>query len=187
MRLRLKILATALLGVLPLVALFYWAEMSLAGEEARISRTAALLLGVALLLLSVGLGFEFLVRRRLLGLLRGTEKLATAGPHVSSDDEIGELAAHLAAAQENVSGKESQLRQETQQRKNVEARVREIEERYVLAVRGSNDGLWEWNLKNDQAYFSPRWKAMLGYDESEIGNHIDEWRKRIHPENRAGR
>ena len=185
MRLRLKILATVLLGVLPLVALIYWAEMPPAGEEARISRSTALLLGVAILLLSVGLGFELLVRRRLQHLLHDTEKLATAGPHISSDDEIGKLAARLAAAQENFSGKESQLLQETQQRKNAEAKVREIEERYVLAVRSSNDGLWEWNLKNDKAYFSPRWKAMLGYDEAEIGDHIDEWRKRIHPENRA--
>lgn len=185
MRLRLKFLATVLLGVLPLIALFYWAEMSPAGEEARILRTTALLLGVGILLLSVGLGFELLVLRRLQRVLRGREKLATAGPHVSSDDEIGKLAARLAAAQESFSGKESQLLREAQQRKNAEARLREIEERYVLAVRGSNDGLWEWNLKNDQAYFSPRWKAMLGYDESEIGNHIDEWRKRIHPEDRA--
>ena len=112
----LKILATVLFGVLPLVALFYWAEMSSAGEEARISHTAALLLGVMILLLSVGLGFELLVRRRLQRLLRGTEK--PAGPHVSSDDEIGRLAARLAAAQESFSGKESQLREETQQRKN---------------------------------------------------------------------
>lgn len=185
MRLRLKFLATVLLGILPLVALVYWAEMPSAVEEARISLTTALLLGVAILLLSVGLGFELLVRRRLQRLLYGTEKPATAGPHVSNDDEIGGLAARLAAAQENFSGKESQLLQETQQRKNAEARLREIEERYVMAVRGSNDGLWEWNLKNDRAYFSPRWKAMLGYDETEIGDHIDEWRKRIHPEDRA--
>jgi len=58
----------------------------------------------------------------------------------------------------------------------------ESEERYALAAKAANDGLWDWNLKTDQIYFSPRWKSMLGYEEGEIGNQPDEWFKRIHPE-----
>ncbi|HEX9996968.1 MAG TPA: EAL domain-containing protein [Abditibacterium sp.] len=64
--------------------------------------------------------------------------------------------------------------------------LRLAEERYSLAVRGANDGLWDWNLKNRKIYFSPRWKAMLGYDETEsnaqIGSEIDEWYRRVHPD-----
>ncbi|MDQ3815736.1 MAG: EAL domain-containing protein, partial [Armatimonadota bacterium] len=60
--------------------------------------------------------------------------------------------------------------------------LRVSEERYELAARGANDGLWDWNLLTDEITFSPRWKAMLGYAEDEIGNHPDEWLGRVHPE-----
>lgn len=55
-------------------------------------------------------------------------------------------------------------------------------ERYALAVRGANDGLWDWDLETNQIYFSARWKAMLGYEDHDLGNKLDEWIKRIHPD-----
>lgn len=66
------------------------------------------------------------------------------------------------------------------ERMHAEKALWESEERYALAVNGANDGLWDWNLKSGTAYFSPRWKAMLGYREEEIGNDIDEWFSRVH-------
>ncbi len=60
--------------------------------------------------------------------------------------------------------------------------LHESEERYALAVRGANDGLWDWNLVSNEAYWSPRWKAMLGHDEQEIGVSPNEWFNRVHPE-----
>lgn len=56
------------------------------------------------------------------------------------------------------------------------------EERYALAARGSNDGLWDWDLLRNEVYFSARWKAMLGYADHEIGHSPSEWLKRIHAE-----
>lgn len=65
-------------------------------------------------------------------------------------------------------------------RHTMEEALRESEERYALAARGSNDGLWDWNLKTGSVYCSPRWKSMLGL--TEIGNTIEDWYQRIHPE-----
>jgi diguanylate cyclase (GGDEF)-like protein/PAS domain S-box-containing protein len=65
-----------------------------------------------------------------------------------------------------------------------ERRKREMmasEERMALAVRGEMDGLWDWDLKTDTLYFSPRWKSMLGYAEPEIGQSPDDWFNRVHP------
>lgn len=67
-------------------------------------------------------------------------------------------------------------------RKKAEAALKESEERYALAARGANDGLWDWNMKSEEMYFSPRWKSMLGYEEDQIGNAPDEWFDRVHPD-----
>ncbi|MDV2992969.1 MAG: hypothetical protein N4J56_002623 [Chroococcidiopsis sp. SAG 2025] len=64
-----------------------------------------------------------------------------------------------------------------QQRETV---MRESEERYVLALQATNDGIWDWNLKTNAIYFSSRWKSMLDYSDNEM-NSLDEWFCRIHP------
>ncbi|WP_242038495.1 GGDEF domain-containing phosphodiesterase [Chroococcidiopsis sp [FACHB-1243]] len=58
-------------------------------------------------------------------------------------------------------------------------------ERYDLVMQGANEGLWDWNLENHEIYFSQRWKATLGYADDEIANTLDEWRNRIHPDDKA--
>jgi diguanylate cyclase (GGDEF)-like protein/PAS domain S-box-containing protein len=61
-------------------------------------------------------------------------------------------------------------------------RVSTSEERYALAVRGANDGLWDWDLRSDEIYYSPRWKTMLSFYDAEIGTSPEEWFSRVHPE-----
>jgi diguanylate cyclase (GGDEF)-like protein/PAS domain S-box-containing protein len=86
-----------------------------------------------------------------------------------------ELAAHVAE-------RTRELQQEIGERKRVEEALRESEERYSLAVRGANDGVWDWNLKTDHIYYSPRWKAILGYEDEDVGDTPQEWLDRVHTE-----
>ena len=57
-------------------------------------------------------------------------------------------------------------------------------ERLALAIEGANDGLWDWDIAANTVYYSPRWKAMLGYADDEISDDFDEWTRRIHPDDR---
>src|SRR5258708_1824042 len=68
--------------------------------------------------------------------------------------------------------------------KHAQEALKDSEERYALAARGSNDGLWDWNLSANVVHFSARWKAMLGHQESEIGDKPEEWFDRIHDADR---
>lgn len=74
------------------------------------------------------------------------------------------------------------LQSDISDRIRAEAALRDSEERYALAVKGANDGIWDWNLKTNEVYFSSRWKAMLGYQSHEIQSSIEEWIGRIHPQ-----
>ncbi|MDD3448621.1 MAG: PAS domain S-box protein, partial [Gammaproteobacteria bacterium] len=76
--------------------------------------------------------------------------------------------------------------QDVTEQRRAEESLRTSEERLTLMLEGTEDGLWDWNLVNDQVYFSPRWKAILGYGDEELGNRLGTWRSRIHPEDRPG-
>lgn len=67
-------------------------------------------------------------------------------------------------------------------RKKAELALRNSEERFQLAMQGADDGLWDWELVNNTVYYSPRWKSMLGFTESEIADTTKEWQQRIHPQ-----
>ncbi len=64
--------------------------------------------------------------------------------------------------------------------------LQQSEERYALAVRGAKDGLWDWDLATEGIYFSPRWKAILGYDESDVASRPEEWFGRVHSDDAEG-
>jgi diguanylate cyclase (GGDEF)-like protein/PAS domain S-box-containing protein len=66
--------------------------------------------------------------------------------------------------------------------KRARAALRASEARFALAARGANDGLWDWDLRTDEIYYSPRWQTMLGYDPGEIGASPEEWFRLSHPD-----
>jgi diguanylate cyclase (GGDEF)-like protein/PAS domain S-box-containing protein len=106
-------------------------------------------------------------------------------PFKEKDEEVlSSLADYAAVALENADLYQK-ARQEITERRRVEDALRESEERYELAVRAANDGLWDWNLAKGVIYYSPRWKQMLGYADDEIGDNPNEWFNRVHPDDIA--
>ncbi|WP_374353581.1 putative bifunctional diguanylate cyclase/phosphodiesterase [Chitinimonas sp.] len=80
---------------------------------------------------------------------------------------------------------ERELRETSNRRakRNAELALRESQERYELALRGANDGVWDWNIREDHIYFSPRWKGMLGFGEEEMNDPLPEiWLSMAHPD-----
>ncbi|MEO5342240.1 MAG: PAS domain S-box protein [Gammaproteobacteria bacterium SHHR-1] len=69
-------------------------------------------------------------------------------------------------------------------RKKIEQELAETRQRWELAIAGSNDGIWDWDAQSNRVFFSERWKTMLGYAPEEIGDSVNEWIDRIHPEDR---
>jgi PAS domain S-box-containing protein len=88
-------------------------------------------------------------------------------------DESGRQLLHIAVTDINA-------------RKQAQAKQMDSEARWKFAINGDGDGLWDWNLQTGQAFFSPRYKEMLGYADADMGTTSDEWRKRIHPDDAPG-
>ncbi len=84
----------------------------------------------------------------------------------------------------NVIGVASLVQDVTEAERMREA-LEESQERYVLAMLGSNDGIWDWNFRTGMIYFSDRWKEILGVDPSQDLRSLQDWVDRVHPEDRA--
>jgi diguanylate cyclase (GGDEF)-like protein/PAS domain S-box-containing protein len=140
-------------------------------------------------LLKVSTGFlvqnllhvPILSRGKSLGVLSVDNRTTSRDFSDSDEAQLISLADHAAVAIENAKLYE-QAQQEITERKRVAAALRVSEERYALAVQGANDGLWDWDVKNNRIYFSPRWKSMLGYSDDEIRDDPNEWFDRVHPD-----
>jgi PAS domain S-box-containing protein len=68
------------------------------------------------------------------------------------------------------------------QRKLAQLALERSREQFELAVRGMNDGIWDWDIRTNSLYLSPLWKQMVGYQEDELPNEMATFESRIHPE-----
>lgn len=122
----------------------------------------------------IGTLMGYLLTRRLETLTQAAQRVAAgdlrAKAGLQGDDEVAEVG-----------------RAFDQMTAKIQDHISTIEDsniRFSLAVAGSNDGIWDWNIVKDEAYFSPRWQEMLGAmnDTSGAGSKIADWYRRIHPD-----
>ncbi|MBE9066642.1 PAS domain-containing protein, partial [Leptolyngbya cf. ectocarpi LEGE 11479] len=74
------------------------------------------------------------------------------------------------------------LREKLEALEHTEAALRESQERYALAMQASRDGLWDWTILTDEVYYSPQFKAILGYQDDEMENQFSAFASRLHPD-----
>ena len=75
-----------------------------------------------------------------------------------------------------------QIALDVTERKKTETELERSREQFELAVQGSNDGIWDWDLRTNSLYLSPKWKEQLGYRDDELLNHLDTLKNNLHPE-----
>ncbi|MDY0014125.1 MAG: EAL domain-containing protein [Rhodocyclaceae bacterium] len=69
--------------------------------------------------------------------------------------------------------------------RETQASLARSEDRLRLAFQGTNEGLWDWDLRDNSVYFSPRWKEILGYADDELPNVFASFEDNLHPEDKA--
>ena len=114
------------------------------------------------------------VIKRISNLSQQTNQIALGNYDTSIDthgtDEISQMSQALESFKQSLIAKQQ-----------AEKRLVESEQRYDVAVRGSSVGLWDWNVKTNELYWSPRFRELLGISENEFVPHHSEFENRLHP------
>lgn len=133
------------------------------------------------LLLSIGIGAVtwWLLRRELYPVFSTIKTLSTLSesaiapqlPVIKNKGEISDLIHAF-----------DHMLKVLQQREHA---LTESEFRWKFAIEGAGDGLWDWDIQNSRVFYSPKWKKQLGYNDEDVSDSLNEWEKRIHPEDKA--
>lgn len=102
--------------------------------------------------------------------------MRTSHKHASQD-----LSAKLRQLEEQV----AELRASEKLLREAQKKLRANEERYARAVRSGKVGVWDWDITTGEIYLDPILKQILGYEDPEIANHMDDWSTHVHPDDAA--
>ncbi len=93
-----------------------------------------------------------------------------------------ELITEIEALKKRLDSVEASLSADIERLKQTGAELQKSDERWKYAIESAKDGVWDWDVANSRVFFSGQWKTMLGYEEDEIGDSLEEWSKRVHPD-----
>jgi len=68
------------------------------------------------------------------------------------------------------------------EQKEGERALQQLKDRLELAVEGAQLGIWDWDMTTDEVEFNEQWARMLGHEPDEIEPHLEEWERRVHPD-----
>ena len=93
---------------------------------------------------------------------------------------------HLSVGQFQIEGRSyfAGIAQDITARKHAEDLLRVSEERFNLAVQGTSDGLWDWDIVTNHAWYAPRFKELLGVSDDEFPSEFDSFESCLHPDER---
>ena len=141
-------------------------------------------------------GRDFLTERSASTMQRGTSGKAFAEDHtrdiamqlLRSDGSLLDVLA-TASTERKADGTVAgvQLRMiDITDRNRAEAALRKSEARFQRAVRGTSDGLWDWDLESGLVWYAPRFKELLGFAPEEFADDFERFREALHPDDRGG-
>jgi diguanylate cyclase (GGDEF)-like protein/PAS domain S-box-containing protein len=74
------------------------------------------------------------------------------------------------------------IKEDITEKLRIEEALKDSDMRWQIALEAAGDGLWDWDLKRGRVFYSKQLINMFGYGEDEISDSLDEWEKRVHPE-----
>ena len=150
-------------------------EEAFAEARSNHRRSMAAIAGITLICLVVLATLSYSVTRSL------TRQL-TEAVRVANDVALDRLPEVMVTSRDEVGRLLLGMQHMVLKVKERERELRVSEERYALAARGANDGLWDWDVVAGTVHYSRRWKAMLGLSEEEVRPDVEEWLGRVHPD-----
>ncbi|MEG4504327.1 PAS domain S-box protein [Microcoleus sp. F6_B4] len=99
-------------------------------------------------------------------------------------DESGQIVEYQAAGRDVTDRKQAEIALQ-QLNAELERRVQQRTQWYELAVSAGKVGVWDWNLETGEIYIAPSLKALLGYQDAEIPNRMENWVSHVHPDDRV--